>query len=165
MEFIHFILEAVLKRYVVILEVAILYFCRQSNLKHIKLALALTRKQCWLKLIEQVKDFKSFVGISYVQNISQEFWRKFNTLSTVRGWIYFFIVVPPFFKFFLLHKKSYINIIFDALVQHTCFIIKSHVTMLCSKNLHCLGNILLWGVANWTNKLLEVKSQDYAEIL
>ena len=62
MEFIHFILEAVWKRYVVILEVAILYFCRQSNLKLIKLALALTRKQCWLKLIEQVKDFKSFGG-------------------------------------------------------------------------------------------------------
>ena len=72
MEFIHFILEAVWKRYAVILEVAILHFCRQSNLKHIKLTLALTRKQCWLKLTEQVKDFKSFVGISYVQNISQE---------------------------------------------------------------------------------------------
>ena len=54
----------------IILEVAIFYFCRQSNLKHIKLALAVTRKQPSLKLIEHVKDFKFFIGISYVQNIS-----------------------------------------------------------------------------------------------
>ena len=54
---------------------------------------------------------------------------------------------------FFIRKQSYINISFDLLMEYTRFIIKSNVTMLCSKNLHCLGNILLWGVANWTNKL------------
>ena len=165
MEFIHFILEAVGKRCAVILEAAILYFCRQTNLKHIKLALAVTRKQHWLKLIEQFKDFKCFIGISYVQNISlKNFDESLTNTFYSQEWIYFIIVVPLFFEFFLLTnrnleytflfgKKSYINISFDVLMEYTFFRLKRHVAMLCCKNLHCLENILLWGVANWANNL------------
>ena len=166
MKFIHFTLEAVRKRCAVILEVAILYFCRQTNLNHIKLVLAVARKQRWLKLIEQVKDFKCFIGISYVQNISlnnfdesltNTFYSQgmnlFYHSCTSLLWVFFLLRNWNLEYMFFIRKQSYINITFDVLVQYTCFVIKSHATMLCSKNLYCLGNILLWGVANCTIKL------------